>query len=77
MWPESQVEVEERHECSEQVVHRGAKSGPADEGIPATRYGPAITNIEKSDGLWWAHNDEYASEISFCPWCGQELVKGE
>jgi hypothetical protein len=75
MWPENQVDVEEQHECPEQVGHRGARPGPADEQVPATRYGPAITRVEKSGGRWWGHNDEYATEISFCPWCGRELVK--
>ncbi len=73
MWIGDQIEVEERHECPARDAHRSAEHGPSDRRIPAARYGPALTRIERSDGRWWAHNDEYATEISFCPWCGEEL----
>jgi hypothetical protein len=66
--------VGEHHPCPEQVRHLGARPGPADDRIPATRYEPAITKSEKANGRWWGHNDEYATEISFCPWCGTELT---
>lgn len=36
-------------------------------------FGSAIFRIEKIDGRWVAHNDEYASYINFCPFCGEKL----
>lgn len=37
-------------------------------------YGAAVEHIDRWGGRWWAHNREYATEVSFCPWCGRELV---
>lgn len=62
-----------RHECPEMLDHFGSRSGPVDEKIPGALWGPAITNIEMINGKWWAHNEEYSTEISFCPWCGTRL----
>lgn len=36
-------------------------------------YGQAITRIIKVDGHWLADNDEYSTEIRFCPFCGKKL----
>jgi len=36
-------------------------------------FGSAIYAIEKRNGKWIAHNDEYASYISYCPFCGKKL----
>jgi hypothetical protein len=36
-------------------------------------YGPSITFIaETEDGKLWAMNDEYTSQINFCPFTGRE-----
>lgn len=44
------------------------------EGAEATLWGSAITRIDKNaDGLWIAHNDEYAIPVCYCPFCGQRL----
>ena len=44
------------------------------EGAEATLWGAAITRLDKnSDGIWIAHNDEYAIPIRYCPFCGQRL----
>ena len=40
-------------------------------------YGPAITSIMFWDGQWWAGNGEYATAISFCPFCGVKLLDPE
>ena len=63
------------HECPIRSEHRNSVHGPPEEELPAALYGPAITTIERRDGAWWAHNEEYSTEISFCPWCGSRLDK--
>ena len=42
------------------------------EGIlPSEAYGEAITHcIEDDNGKLWAGNDEYSSQVNFCPYCG-------
>ena len=41
-------------------------------------YGQAITKIEKwayeaHPPQWWAHNGEYGTAITYCPFCGLKL----
>lgn len=38
-------------------------------------YGPAVGKIVyiPSIDAWIASNDEYATIVRFCPWCGKEL----
>jgi hypothetical protein len=36
-------------------------------------WGHAVTRVEFAAGGWWAHNEEYASVVRFCPWCGVDL----
>ena len=38
-------------------------------------YGDAITRIDwdEEKKLWFASNDEYATSINYCPWCGKKL----
>jgi hypothetical protein len=62
----------ERHECDARRVHEGTV-GPADSDDPPRLYGAAITRIELVAGRWWAHNEEYSTQVSFCPWCGERL----
>jgi hypothetical protein len=40
-------------------------------------YGPAVTGIDFWNGQWWATNGEYATAISYCPFCGQKLHREE
>ena len=43
-------------------------------GAEATLWGAAITRVDlTADGVWVAHNDEYASPVAFCPFCGMRL----
>ena len=36
-------------------------------------YGDAITDCwEDKKGLLWVDNDEYGSQVNFCPYCGYE-----
>jgi hypothetical protein len=58
------MEVLEKHECSKFVM----KAKRNDDF-----HGPAIWSIEKSNRGWIAHNDEYASYINYCPFCGKKL----
>lgn len=42
-------------------------------------YGPAITTVaEHDDGTLWAGNEEYSTQVNYCPSCGYQaktLVK--
>jgi uncharacterized protein (DUF433 family) len=67
---------EDRHQCPARTDHLGAGHGPGwddDDSTPDRLWGDAIRRIERVGGRWWAHNEEYATEVSFCPWCGVEL----
>jgi hypothetical protein len=35
--------------------------------------GEAITSVIRVNGKWFAYNDEYATEIRYCPFCGLDL----
>ena len=39
---------------------------------PSDAYGAAVTYCDEqdSDGTFWVGNDEYASQVNFCPVCG-------
>ena len=39
--------------------------------LPHDGYGPAIdVCIENDNGQLWVSNDEYASQVNYCPYCG-------
>lgn len=39
--------------------------------LPEAAYGKAITYCyEDTDGKLWITNEEYASQVDFCPYCG-------
>ena len=41
--------------------------------LPEAAYGKAITYCyEDVDGKLWITNEEYASQVNFCPYCGRE-----
>lgn len=42
-------------------------------------HGSAVTSCyELDDGTLWISNDEYASQVNFCPFCGyQAKVRAE
>jgi hypothetical protein len=67
---------EARHFCVQRQRHRGAGHGSVEvkgEPEPERLWGSAVTRIEMARGRWWAHNEEYSTEISICPWCGIDL----
>lgn len=38
-------------------------------------YGECITEIAQIEtGDWYAHNNEYATQIFYCPFCGAHLI---
>ena len=38
---------------------------------PSGAYGAAVTQCEEDDdGTFWVGNDEYASQVNYCPVCG-------
>lgn len=42
--------------------------------LPRAMYGPAILpELYFKDGTWMASNDEYATVVYYCPWCGLKL----
>jgi hypothetical protein len=65
--------VDQSHDCEERNRHRGQERSTNESSAPEELYGAAITKIDQRDGQWWAHNGEYSTEISFCPWCGIRL----
>jgi hypothetical protein len=55
------------HECDRREI----------DGIPMDHkrfFGQAVSIIERIDGVWVAHNDEYQSGIKYCPFCGMNLA---
>ena len=64
-----------RHHCTRQADHLGTSAGQSE--VPGALYGSAVCMIERIGNRWWAHNEEYATEVSFCPWCGQHLAESE
>lgn len=43
---------------------------------PYNGYGEAIEYcIEGEDGKFWSGNDEYESQVNYCPICGEEAPK--
>ena len=53
---------------------KGEEGGHRCEGeLPKAAYGAAIRYFyEDVDGKLWISNDEYASQVNFCPYCGCE-----
>ncbi len=48
-----------------------------EESLPDSTYGPAIRYcFEDEDGKLWVSNDEYASQVNYCPYCGQKAKTG-
>ncbi len=44
--------------------------------VSFSAYGPAITECcELDDGELWVSNDEYATRVNFCPFCGYKAKK--
>jgi hypothetical protein len=61
------------HDCPAKNGHLGIDRQSPNADLPEALYGPAFEKIEQFDGRWWAHNDEYATEVTFCPWCAARL----
>jgi hypothetical protein len=41
-----------------------------------SKYGTAIVCCkENEDGSFWVSNDEYGTNVRFCPFCGKEAEK--
>ncbi len=39
--------------------------------VPSSGYGEAICYcIEDDEGKFWVGNDEYESQVNYCPFCG-------
>lgn len=52
------------------LLHKCRKELPTDE---KHGYGSAITSCwELQDGTLHVDNEEYHSQVDYCPWCGYE-----
>ena len=41
--------------------------------VPGINYGPAIdVCVEDERGKYWVDNDEYSSQVNYCPFCGSK-----
>ena len=60
------------HNCPRKSGHEGTEPR-TDAKSQQLLYGAAILSIEQIDGRWFAHNEEYATEVSFCPWGAVDL----
>ncbi len=62
------------HDCPKRGRHLQTIRWDLEEDEDRTGlWGPAVTRIEQWSGRWWAHNEEYATEVTHCPWCGGPL----
>ncbi len=53
-------------------IPRAKEQGHRCDGeLPKAAYGAAITYCyEDVDGKLWVTNEEYATQVNFCPYCG-------
>jgi len=60
-----------QHNCDRPVPH-WSTDGPHS----WSSWGAAIRYVlyDPQDAKWYVDNDEYASEISYCPFCGAKLL---
>lgn len=74
-----QIIAEETHRCDEfvaadQLLSQIQADAAAEDDVPdQLLYGPAIRQIDRCAGKWYAHNNEYSSMITHCPFCGLRL----
>jgi len=54
------------NELENRQIIRGA-------GVNISVYGEAIVKIEYAGDVAFAHCDEYATQINYCPFCGKKL----
>lgn len=54
-------------------IHKCDRSWTDQDPRLSVSHGPAITEILKENGVWYADNDEYETRIRFCPFCGLNL----
>jgi len=51
------------------------KGHRCEESLPEAAYGKAISYCyEDTDGKLWITNEEYASQVNFCPYCGYKAT---
>ena len=62
----------EQHTCR-QMTTRPMVTEKMENEAEMLCYGPIIYKIVKTADGWLAHNEEYGSVISFCPFCGERL----
>jgi len=40
--------------------------------LPQAAFGEAINSCFEKDGEFWVGNNEYASQVNYCPFCGEK-----
>ena len=38
--------------------------------LPSRKYSGALYHCTEESGRLWVQNDEYASQVNYCPYCG-------
>ncbi len=53
------------------------KGHRCERSLPEAAYGAALTYCyEDEDGKLWVTNEEYASQVNHCPYCGHTAKEG-
>ena len=40
--------------------------------LPSRHYGSALYQCAEDEGRLWVENNEYASQVNYCPYCGHK-----
>lgn len=63
---ENEADPFQTHDCHVQDRHKLTHSGYGKACDPVVYY-------DKATAHWYVSNDEYATEVFFCPWCGEKM----
>lgn len=63
----------ETHKCDRKLSCTMAEMEDLFEQHDLNQWGPAVGSIIKLGDVWFAYNDEYATPILYCPFCGVKL----
>lgn len=64
-------ELYKEHLCNRAHLRMDTEKIFDESNIP--QWGPAVSQIIKVSNVWFAYNDEYATPILYCPFCGVKL----
>ena len=43
--------------------------------LPSAHYGEALYECGEDEGRLWVRNDEYTSQVNYCPYCGYKAPR--